>query len=94
MRKARTRARLLQARYDLQEALAEWRMDDARAAFATLEQLSTDMVEHTVKGALLARAEVEYEVILAVNKAKSGARGKAQTKIVIKPYWITISRYS
>ena len=32
--------------------------------------------------------------IMLLIRAKKGARGKAETKIVTKPYWITISRYS
>ena len=32
--------------------------------------------------------------MMLFTRANNGARGKAETNIVMKPYWMTISRYS
>ena len=32
--------------------------------------------------------------MMLLARAKKGARGKAETNMVMKPYWMTISRYS
>ena len=32
--------------------------------------------------------------MILFTRAKNGARGKADTNMVMKPYWMTISRYS